>query len=387
MTVARDLRTSDHDTVAPPSVKATPTVAVAILEVSPSGHRLHYVRHIVDAAGAQRSVLLTTDEAVRSEEYSVHAASMTGSTTVLLPNTSRRVILANAVTEARRVGAPRLVVPDGDHYLSALALLMLRQPFLPLDIRLLLMRTTTLGGPEPVRPATVIKPFLAQLVRLFPRVKILFLTDALGVVTRRRGFAGLRAVKDPVLRLEESVRRPAWFPPADPSATVVGLFGHITPRKNLPILVQAISAMPDAVLVVGGQLAPGVREFVDKDEKAKALSASGRMVIADRHLETDELTAGLTLADVVAVLNDNDSPSGILAEACVRGTPSIVPDGGWLAEVVTTSGVGVATSLTPEGVVAGLRRVVEDRDTQAEAMRRYSTLIGTSDFTRALLEH
>lgn len=359
---------------------------VAVLETDPTGHRLHYLAHLVEALGAGRCTVLTSEQAVRSDEYRLLAASMTGPTVVLPESGSPRAVLTAAVSAARASGVCRLVVPEGDWYLLPVLLLMLRHPRLRLEIRLLLMRTTTIDGPERLRPATVVKPVLAQLLRMFRQVRVLFLTDALGVVTRRRGYAGLQAVKDPVLRTGAATHdRPRWFPPAVGGSILVGVFGVVSARKNLPVLVEAMSGVPEAFLVVGGRLEPDVRAFVDSDERAAALLASGRMVVVDRLLDPEELAAGLASVDVVAVLHDNDSPSGILAEACVRGTPVLVPRGGWLAEVVDTSGVGMSTPLTSTGVADGIRRVIEDQDAHVEAIRRQSPRIDTSDFTDRLL--
>jgi glycosyltransferase involved in cell wall biosynthesis len=360
------------------------TDGVAVLETEPIGHRLHYLAHIVGALGADRCTVLTTGSAMRSEEYSLLVAPITGATVVLPEHGSATELLHAAVDAARRSGARTLVLPEVDPFLVPLLLLLMRHPRLPLELRLLLMRTITVGGPEKLRPATLVKPVLVALLRLFRQTRMYFLTDAFGVVTRRRGYRGLQAVQDPVLRTGPAGRtRPPWFPP--PGPVTVGVFGVVSARKNLPVLVAAMSEAPDAVLVVAGRLFPEVRAFVDTDTDAARLIAEGRMVVVDRLLEPAELGDALTCADVVAVLHDNDSPSGILAEACLRGTPSLVPDGGWLAEVVRATGAGEVVPLTASGVADGIARVGRNRDAHAAAIRRAAGLLGTSDFTERLL--
>lgn len=359
---------------------------VAVLEIEPSGHRLQYLRHLVDAAGAERSVVLTTAEATRSEEYATHAAGMAARLEVLPDGQSRADTLSAAVGKAIGAGASRLVIPDGDLYLLPLLQLMLRHPRLPLEIRLLLMRTTEVGGPEPLRPATLVKPVLVQLLRPFRQVRIRFLTDALGVVTHRRGFWGVRGINDPVLRsADPAAERPAWFPPADPATTLVGVFGVISERKNLPLLVAALAAAPDAKLVVGGRLDPEVRKFIESDA-VHPLVTAGRIVVRDQMLGQAEFGAALANVDVAAVLHDNDAPSGILAEACIRLTPVLVPTNCWLARVVQATGLGEATALHGPSIAVAIEKIAHNRSTYADAARRNASLIDTRHFTAGLLE-
>lgn len=371
-------RTTDPD-------RSDRQAVVAVLEVEPTGHRLQYLRHLVEAAGTRRCVVLTSERAVRSEEYAAHATSINAATVVLPGTSSRRGLLAAAVSQAHAAAADRLVVPEGDLYLLPLLVLLIRHPRLALEVRLLLMRTTTIGGPEKLRPAMIVKPVLTQLLRLFGQVRVLFLTDALGVVTRRAGFAGVRAVRDPIVLTEEVAHeRPAWFPPADPDTTLVGVFGVISGRKNVPLLVEAMASAPAAVVVVGGRLEPDVAQFVDSAQ-VRALISAGRMAVLDRLLAPAEFAAALASVDLVAVLHDNDAPSGILAEACARHTPVIVPTGCWLGRVVESTGLGVATPLTGPAVGEGIRRVARDRPAYVEAARRYAPRMGTVHFTDGLL--
>lgn len=358
---------------------------VAVLEVEPEGHRLHYVAHLVRAAGPGRCVVLTTDQAVRSRDYGLVSQALADATTVLDDADSPATALASAISAARSAGIRRLVVPDGDRYLAPLLLRRVRHPASDLEIRLLLLRTAAVSGPERPRPATLIKPLLVRALRRFRHVEVFFLTDALGVVESRRGYPGVRPVQDAVLRPGPQVPdRPDWLPPSSGSM-LIGVFGVIEPRKNLPVLVQAVSRFPDGVLVVAGRLDRAVRQFVDTDATVAALRSDGRMVVVDRMLDADELAGALAGVDVVAVLHDNDSPSGILAEACVRGTPSLVPEGGLLAQVVDATGIGVACPLDPSGVAEGLRRVRADDAVLATALRRAADRIGTTHFTDVLL--
>lgn len=377
-------RSSRHAAISPSP--GSPVADVAVLEVEPEGHRLHYLAHLVSAAGPGRCVVLTTDRAVRSEDHALVAPALADATVVLGDTATPEAALASAVAVARAQGIPALVVPEGDDYVVPLLRHVLRRPRTGPEVRLLLMRTQWVRGPEPFTPVALVKPLLVQLLRLSRRVRLHFLTDALGVVRRRGGYPGVHPVQDPVVPPAPGTpARPEWLPAASPGTVLVGVFGVVTPRKNLPLLVEAVTRSGDAVLVVGGRLAPEVREFLDGDAGAAALRAAGRLVVVDRLLDADELAGALAGVDVVAVLHDNDSPSGILAEACVRGTPSLVPAGGWLARVVDETGIGVATALDADGVAAALRRVGTESAALGAAVDAAAGRIGTAHFTDALL--
>jgi len=263
--------------------------------------------------------------------------------------------------------------------------LLLRRPWLRLRIRLLLMRTPAVLGPEHLRLATLVKPVLVQLLRLFPQVSVLFLTDALGVVRRRPGFSGIRPVRDPALPDPQLARaRPAWLPAPTGGVTVVGVFGVICTRKNVPLLVAAALRVDSTVLVVAGRMEAPVREYLDSDPAARRLASAGRLVVVERLLDPDELAAALAHVDLVGVLHDNDSPSGILAEACLRHTPVLVLTGGWLARVVSSTGIGATTDPTPEAVAAAIYALARDRDRYVAATRLSATRINVDHFATHL---
>lgn len=382
----------------PSTAEPLPAPEVAVLEVEPEGHRLQYLAHLVRAAGPRRCLVLTTAQARAAPEFRTHldAGRDGGLRVVELAPGGRVEVLAAALDTAARAGVSRLVVPDGDrHVLPLLRWLTRRAAWRPgarrPGIMLLLMRTDRVGGPGGVRVAAAAKPMLVQLLRLTGRVDVRFLTDAHGVVTRRRGYPGVRPVRDPVALPgpapsppDRAAVRPAWFPPTRPGAVEVGVFGVVGERKNLPLLVEAALAEPALTVVVGGRLDPPVRAFVD-GERACELAGQGRLVVEDRLLGPDEFGAALRAIDVAAVLHDNDAPSGILAESGLRGTPVVVPEGRWLAEVVRDTGAGVATALEPAALGAALCRAGREHDTLSAAARAAAVRLGTSSFTAGLL--
>lgn len=357
-------------------------IHVAVLEIEPEGHRLAYARHLMSAA--TDATLMTSARAVSSAEYRTHLADH-GAAVVALPDgLPRGKVLATAVDLSVEAGASRLVVPDGDHHLLPLLRLALRRR-LPLPVSLLVMRTTVPRRGEPLSPAVVAKPLLVQALRLFRRAQVRFLTDAFGVVRRRAWYPGIDGVRDPVEPpSSESLVPPAWFPAPRPGTVTVGVFGVISGRKNLPVLVDALTILPEMVVVVGGRLEPEVRELVESDA-ARQFIDEGRLVVHDLMLGADEFGPALTAVDVVAVLHDNDAPSGILAEACARHTPVVVPAGGWLARVVDSTGVGESTTLDATSVATAVRRLASDLAGYVRATRRHARTLGTTHFASGLL--
>ena len=371
---------------------AAPT-RVGILEIDPTGHRLVYVRHLHDASEDDGCVLFTPIDPAKDEDFGAHFSG-TAVHSVPVRAGSRRRALADALNRAGEWGVERFVIPDGDPYVVPLLALLLERRLRrlprPPSIRLMILRSSSLGGPEPATAAMVVKPVAVALLGRLRGVGVHFLTDALGVVEHRRGFPGVRGVRDPVdtragVDAAGTVDPPAWVPAAAKDRVRVGLLGVISARKNLPLLLDALMLDPGLVLLVAGRLDARVTDDLRADPRTDRLRADGRLVVVDRLLDHDEFSAALAGVDVVAVLHDNDAPSGILAEACARATPAVVPAGAWLARVVESSGIGRATALTPYEVADALRAAHEGRDAHVGAIHRWRPRLGTGDFTTTLL--
>jgi glycosyltransferase involved in cell wall biosynthesis len=318
-----------------------------------------------------------------SAEFAEHLADVKADLVVLPDQRGAAMRLAVATAADRDV---RLVVPDGDKNVAPLLLALARAGFPRVAVSLLLMRTALPGGPEPATAGMALKPVLAAVLARLPGVRVRFLTDAFGVVVRRRGFPGIEPVRDPV------------EPPAlrgddgDAGPFRVGVFGVVSARKNVPVLLAALAGArgddpaAGAHLVVGGRCEPDVREVLDSSPDAAALAAAGRLHVDDRLLTEDEFDVALAGVHAVAVLHDNDAPSGIVAEAAARGVPVLGPARGWASSMVTGTGIGeVAEVDDPDDVRTALGRLVVGQPRRAAAARRARTRLGTSDFVQGLL--
>jgi glycosyltransferase involved in cell wall biosynthesis len=375
---------------------------IAVAEMEAAGHRLRYVRMLLCAVPAPRRVLLVPPAVHASPEFAEHLADVVDQV-VLLPG-GRRAAMRVAVATARARGA-RLVVPDGDKNVAPLLLALARTG--RVEVSLLLMRTALPGGPEPATVGMALKPALAAALARLPGVRVRFLTDAFGVVVRRRGFPGVRPVRDPVAvpapapaaapasgheGNPQSDRATGSSPRTVEGAFAVGVFGVISARKNLPVLLAALAGATDddpvarVHLVVGGRCEPDVREILDSSPDAVALGAAGRLHVDDRLLTEEEFDTAVAGVDAVAVLHDNDAPSGVIAEAAARGVPVLGPARGWASSMVTGTGIGeVAAVDDPADVRDALGRLVAAHPRRAAAARRARALLGVDHFVSGLL--
>ena len=363
---------------------------VALLEVDPLGHRLRYLRLLYDALPPTGRLLVLPRAVLDSPEYREHLAPAVAPTDVVaVKDGPRRALLDVALATAGDSGG-RLVVPDGDKQLGPLLAAALRARLrrrrLP-PVTVLLMRTALPGGPERATPGMLVKPVLVAAVGALPEVRLRFLTDAFGVVTRRRGFPGLLGVADPV----EVPDRPDSDPPPSGRGPAdgrlrVGVFGVVSARKNLPVLLDAATADGSLELVVGGRCTPDVRTLLTADPRAVDLTAAGRLAVDDRLLDAAAFDAALRGVHVVAVLHDNDAPSGLVAEACARGVPVLGPDRGWAAAMVARTGIGRTVAVDDAVAVrAALAALAAGHDGYAAAARRTAARLGTRSFVSGLL--
>lgn len=357
----------------------------AVVELDPFGHRLHYVRLLLEHLPPIERLLLVSPAVADSAEFAEHLGDLDVELIVLAAD-HHAAAVPESLDLATARGAAHLVIPEADKAVLPVLRVLLRgalrwsRPRRP-RVTLLLMRTALPGGPERATLGMALKPALVAVLRRLPGVRVRFLTDAFGVVARRRGFPGVRPVRDPVT------------PPASASAPAregprarIGVLGVISARKNVPVLVRAAARRGEVEVVLAGRCDPDVREFLAVDADADALRGQGRLRVDDRLLDDTEFDATLRSLDAVAVLHDNDAPSGIVAEACARGVPVVGPDRGWIATVLQSTGCGVTARVEdPDAVAVALGRVMADRQRYVLAARSAATALGVADFVDGLV--
>lgn len=345
-----------------------------IVEPNPLGHRLYYVALILDECHSRgdRVVLLTTARAVDSAEWRIHIGRR-DLETLLRPDDA--FDLSEIAKLATRVGAASTILPEADHYL----LPILRRGWRgPGELTVLVVRAEVQARP-PLARMRVGKSFFKKVMiwaaDLRPRVRVFALRSPL---TNKRG--PIRWIADPValscsseqmtaMRARWDGGRPRYW---------LGVFGAISPRKNLPLIVEAILDQPDLGLLIAGTVDPEVmaaaQPLVDQ-----FIADGGSVIRLSGPLSEAEFDSAIGAVDCVVVAHSNEGPSGIVIKAAASGTRLILAGAKSLREDATNLR-GLATWSTLD--VYALRKAIQD----ARLSPRPAPVgdLGSSDFVSAL---
>lgn len=284
---------------------------VSIIELDGGGHRMNYVRILLEEVlrRGQVPLLVVGDGLENYDEYRTHLRHL-GPLAIEQASSMRE-----ALRKSCAVQATKIIIPDGDRHL--VSLVFQRRASLA-KCRLLLLRAVDSTVSVPRRIA---KRALVAWLASFGRCTVLTLASA--VKTQ----PALGEVRDPVSisatpagvgRLRGELRTLG----GQREVTWIGVMGEISARKNLDLLADAIVATTSpsvyGVLLVG-RFAP--------DYNAAGVAACQRLSAAgvivhhiNSYVSEDTFDEALTVVDLVAVLHANEGPSGILAKAAGVGT-------------------------------------------------------------------
>lgn len=344
-----------------------------IVEPNPTGHRLFYVRLLIDAAvqaGDRVTLVLGPDPDPEAERLHLGGIS---SVTMLRREVSR---VEDLVSISVSLSSDRIVLPDGDRIALRLALRR-RWHGSGLIIVLVMRERAQPGGPVVLTAAkSLVRTAAFCRVAAMAGVRLLVLKSP--TWTGRSRFA---VALDPI-RLS-----------ADPSAVAdfrrshamtedrywFAVLGAVSARKNLPLILEALkSCRTPAGLLVAGQF----DEDVPADARLRLLeaSAAGNAIVIDRLLTDEELDAAVAAADCVVLAHSNEGPSGLLGKAAATGTRIVAAGAQSLREDLQANpSIGQWVPLTAEA----LSRALD----QAATQQRPAAVL-TADvrgFTSALL--
>jgi glycosyltransferase involved in cell wall biosynthesis len=99
----------------------------------------------------------------------------------------------------------------------------------------------------------------------------------------------------------------------------VGVFGYITPRKNLDLVLDSIEGDDNFGLVIAGSIDQEV--WASLEGRLDRLNADGRFVFHSGPLDDVSLDSAIASVDVVLAAHSNDGPSGIVAKAAALKKP------------------------------------------------------------------
>ncbi len=223
-----------------------------------------------------------------------------------------------------------------------------------------------------------------------PKAVLAVVARLRGVLDRTVGYAGrdddargwiVRRVQDPAFCTAHSRDAARWREeyglPLD--RRLVGVFGVIYERKNVPMLLEALEhADVDADILLAGALSDGVREWIDSLEPARR----ARLVVRDDYLSNEQLDRMVAAVDVVPLALTNNGPSGIMGKAEAAGVPIVTAGSTVRERELRALGAGVACELTVPALGAAMEQVLEGRvpirtgqEDRWAAVDRYTTVL------------
>lgn len=287
---------------------------VLIVEPHSRGHRLHYVRFLIEGchANLDRVVILTTKSAVESAEWRVHLEHHTPS---VITQPAHAFGLDDIAHAAASLGADVTIVPDADGYVSQV---LLRGWSGPGMLTMLIMRGEVQPGPPFawLRPAkTLVKRTLIWGADRRRNVRMYVLRSPL---IPRRG--PLHWLPEPVQlscspEQVETVRRQL---DRDEGRYWIGVFGDITARKNLELITEAILEMPNVGLLTAGPVDPEVSAAVSPLLE-EFVSNGGMVRQIGGPLTDSEFDSAISAVDCVVAAHTNEGPSSVVLKAVASG--------------------------------------------------------------------
>lgn len=275
-----------------------------VMEFDATGHRLLYVRLLLDAVDAK---FVTSPSVLASQEFQE----------ILAPLNPRTHVVAKPTISA--IGgllgsASILAIPDGDRMLWRAAIAAVARPRDAHRLRLLLLRDYSSIASRPRRLA---KRLLIGLLDSFGAKSALLVQDQGDVHSRTTCLVDPPLVSSQVLSraLEHRLRTTS----ARSGRISVGVFGAITDRKGLPLIAAACAHMDADLRIVGSVSATGAKDLALARQEVGA-----RLSVLDRFVTDDELLTEMATVDVCAVVHTNAGPSGIANLARLIGVPLVL---------------------------------------------------------------
>lgn len=129
--------------------------------------------------------------------------------------------------------------------------------------------------------------------------------------------------------------------------------GALIPRKNQHLLIEALSALPDVILLLAGK---GESE-ADYRALADRLDVSGRVRFLGS-VPHDDLPALFAAADIMALVSESEGLANAWVEALACGTPIIASDVGGIRELVKTEAAGRIVDRNPSAIAEAARAIL-----------------------------
>lgn len=160
--------------------------------------------------------------------------------------------------------------------------------------------------------------------------------------------------------------------------TMVLFMSRLNVKKGLDALLPAfrdyVRNHPGTVLILAGP-DDGYRDTIRRFIETHQLEDSVRLV---GMLTGDDKKAALTEADLFVLPSYSEGFSMVVLEAMAAGTPTLVSDKVGFGDVIRQhEAAGLITELTPDGVRAGLEKLLGDDALRQRVSRNAKALLGT----------
>lgn len=143
----------------------------------------------------------------------------------------------------------------------------------------------------------------------------------------------------------------------------VGFLGRLVSRKNLPLLLDSLSHLPDAQLVIAGE----GRERTSLEAHARSLGVEDRVIWLGACDEASKWRV-LSASDVFCLPAIEGADGGVegfgivLLEASAAGTPVVAASSGGMTDVIDHERTGLLCSGRDADEIASMiRRFIEDQ--------------------------
>lgn len=352
--------------------------ATMIVELDGTGHRLYYVRLLLEQLRALgEPVVLVLSDRVPPDLEALH---LRGDERPVVRVPMEAFSWAWLAREAADRHVATVVVPDADRHLASL--LRAGGWRSSAELRLLLLRPPRFLAVHGRRSAIAIgiKWLVVAMLRCRPRTSVLTLESALAYSARSG------QVPDPVSMstTPESVGTVRERLGLDDGRYWYAVLGAVTARKNVPLVIEALSRMRSlrpAGLVVAGRIDPAVSELLVA--AGEVLERHGcRLVVHDAVLSDLDLDSLVAAVDCVVLAHSNEGPSGLLGKAVsartrvvAAGARSLRRDASFRPEEVSWAPLEIDE----------LTQVLAEAQIPRSSRSALASLPSTVDFARALI--
>jgi len=154
------------------------------------------------------------------------------------------------------------------------------------------------------------------------------------------------------------------------SGPVILTVGHLIPRKGQALVIDAMTSLPDATLLIVGD-GPD-RAALERQIAARGLQDRARMLGPKMHADLPALFAA---ADVMVLPSASEGLANVWVESLACGTPIVITDVGGAREVVDRPAAGRIVERNVEAIAVGIAEVLMNppkREETAEPAKRFT---------------